>query len=424
MKQSGHDPLTMAAARAARQGPSPLRPLSHQRPDNRLAHRRAARTMERVLRVNTWIMSALWACLLAGCAIESPPPRSRAIRPTPAARSMPVTAHVSEPAPIPVPSPLTPEPVVMVAPPAPPAATGMEWPSNWANAWIALESWGRFNGLEAPRQYGSGFGATYQLSTSNGVMMLKPGGQTLRFAGLDFWLGFAPRLIQGRPYIHAIDARKTLQPLLGTLAFPIVRSNRTIVIDAGHGGKDSGTRSCVNGEDEKQYALDWARRVQRLLTARGWNVVMTRTNDTFLALADRVDVAERAKADLFLSLHFNAAPGSSDQAGVETYCLPPAGMPSTLRRGFADDPGEVLPNNAFDDENFGWATALHRSVLAATGAQDRGVCRARFLGVLRGQNRPAVLVEGGYLSNPAEARSISSPAHRQALAEGIAKALE
>ena len=65
-----------------------------------------------------------------------------------------------------------------------------------------------------------------------------------------------------------------------------------------------------------------------------------------------------------------------------------------------------------------------RSLLAATGAADRGVKRARFMGVLRGQNRPAILVEGGYLSNPEEARKIGTPAYRQKLAEAVAGALE
>ena len=67
---------------------------------------------------------------------------------------------------------------------------------------------------------------------------------------------------------------------------------------------------------------------------------------------------------------------------------------------------------------------FHRRLLAATGAADRGVKRARFMGVLRGQNRPAILVEGGYLSNPEEARKIGTPAYRQKLAEAVASALE
>ena len=149
-----------------------------------------------------------------------------------------------------------------------------------------------------------------------------------------------------------------------------------------------------------------------------------RVKITYLTLPDRVAIADRAKADLFLSLHFNSGTGNGAQAGVETYCLTPSGMPSTLLRETSDDPREQHPNNAFDDQNFYLATRVHRSVIGTTGASDRGVRRARFMGVLRNQSRPSVLVEAGYLTNPNEARKIATPAYRQSIAEGIAKALE
>ena len=84
----------------------------------------------------------------------------------------------------------------------------------------------------------------------------------------------------------------------------------------------------------------------------------------------------------------------------------------------------VFPNNHFDTQNVRLAVRLHREVLAATGGQDRGVRHARYMTVLRGQNRPAVLVEGGYLSNSTEAKLINTPEHRQKLAEAVARALQ
>src|SRR5690349_17523989 len=98
-------------------------------------------------------------------------------------------------------------------------------------------------------------------------------------------------------------------------------------------------------------------------------------------------------------------------------------MPSSLRRGFEDDSTHTFPNNAYDAQNLQYAVRLHRALLKVNGSVDRGVRRARFLSVLRGQNRPAVLLEGGYLSNPKEARLIADPAHRQKLAEAVAKVL-
>ena len=367
---------------------------------------------------------AVVACALAGC--ESGTRSNRVLVQQPAV-PVPNPVVVAPAAPIEATTvaPVVPPPVIPATPavPVPVPQTQPGWPTNWVNSWIPLESWGQFNGLKRPRQLNGGIEATYQLSTSNGALTVRMGSHTLRFGGLDYWLGFAPRLIKGFPYIHSVDARKTFQPLVGP-ALQLPRTNRTIVIDPGHGGKDSGTQSCINNEYEKQYTLDWGRRLERLLAGKGWNVVMTRTNDTTLTLADRVALAERVQGDLFVSLHFNSGPGNGNLAGVETYCLAPPGMPSSLNRGFGDDTRESHPNNAFDDQNFRLATTLHRSILAASGGVDRSVCRARFLGVLRGQNRPAVLIEGGYLSNPNEARKIATSTYRQLLAEGVANALE
>jgi N-acetylmuramoyl-L-alanine amidase len=151
---------------------------------------------------------------------------------------------------------------------------------------------------------------------------------------------------------------------------------------------------------------------------------LTRTNDTDVSLPERVALAERAAADLFLSLHFNSGTNSHPRAGLETYCLTPAGLPSNLVRNHEDDPKQTFPNNDFDDENLQWAFRLHRALLERTGAVDHGVRRARFMAVLRGQRRPAVLIEAGYLSNPREARKIATAEYRQQLAEAVAKALE
>jgi len=136
-----------------------------------------------------------------------------------------------------------------------------------------------------------------------------------------------------------------------------------------------------------------------------------------------VAFAEHCHADFFLSLHFNSASPDREQAGLETYCLTPTGMPSNLVRGFTDNSRLAFPNNRFDEQNLQYAVLLHRAVLDVNGHLDRGVRRARFLGVLQTQHRPAVLIEGGYLSNPREARKIGEPAYRQKLADALAAAL-
>ncbi len=160
-----------------------------------------------------------------------------------------------------------------------------------------------------------------------------------------------------------------------------------------------------------------------LLVTNGWTVWLTRSNDVNVQLPARVAFADSRKAALFLSLHFNSSFPDHEQAGLETYCLTPSGMPSNLTRCFKDDAALIFPNNSFDTENLQLAIRLHRSLLQANGHADRGVRRARFLGVLQGQNRPAVLVEGGYLSNPDEAREIADPAYLEKLARAVARAL-
>gem|GEM_PF-345460 len=321
-----------------------------------------------------------------------------------------VTVRVPEPLPI--------------APAAPlPAAGGTAAASSRPNDWVNLEAWSLDNGYGRPVQSQSVAGPIFLLRAQQAAIELRLGSVWAWCNGSMWSLGFAPRLINGLPHVHLLDVLKNLRPLLDRSGGPPV-ARRSILIDPGHGGRDSGTHNSVTGAWEKDLTLDWAMRLARLLLARGWQVYMTRTNDVALSPAERVALAENSQAALFLSLHFNAVAGNRTLAGIETYCLTPAGLPSSLVRDEPDDPGQVYPNNAFDEANLQVAFELHRALVQRTGAPDRGLRRARCLGVLRWQNRPAVLVEGGYLSNPTEARRIASPDYRQAMAQALADALE
>jgi N-acetylmuramoyl-L-alanine amidase len=293
--------------------------------------------------------------------------------------------------------------------------------NNPAETWIPLNRWVLENRLGSLRQVASAQTPTFALVTTNGILFISANSQVARWDGLELHLGFEPQLINGQPFVHTLDLKKNIGPLLrGTL--PPAKTNRVVVIDPGHGGQKTGATSIEDDTNEKDLTLDWARRLAPLLAAGGWQVFLTRTNDQDVSLSNRVAFAEERKADLFISLHFNSAAPSQEQAGVETFFLTPAGMPSTLTRGYEDDPSLVFFNNAFDSENVEYAFRLHRALVHVTG-KDRGLRRARFLTVLQGQNRPAILIEGGYLSNPREARQISDPAFRQQLAEALARAL-
>ncbi|MDB6034596.1 MAG: hypothetical protein JWM16_4934 [Verrucomicrobiales bacterium] len=398
--------------------------------------------LSKAFKLGRTILTSILLVWLAGCqtgpqAIELPPPSPAPPLPTVTIQDQiqiatpgPIVEIDPPPAPIPtnliVSLPMVSTQAVMNA-----ASNGlpvlavdpMAWPSNWVNTWLSLDAWGQYNRLGKPSLVNGAPSPMYQFQTTNGTILLKMGSRIARCNGLECWLGYAPQMIKGVPYIYALDALKSFQALLNARSLRPGNA-RIVVIDPGHGGKDSGSRNSFSTRWEKEYTLDWALRLRTLLVEKGWKVVMTRTNDVDVPLPERVQAAERAKADLFISLHFNSGLPNKELAGIETYCLTPAGLPSNLVRTYDDDPKALFPNNAFDEQNYQVAYKLHRSLMETSGALDRGLRRARFMSVLRGQNRPAVLIEGGYLSNPNEAKKIAAAAYRQHLAEGVAQGLD
>ncbi|MFO1489115.1 MAG: N-acetylmuramoyl-L-alanine amidase [Verrucomicrobiota bacterium] len=327
----------------------------------------------------------------------------------PTTNSPPILEHVAEgpqPAipPVSLPEPFKPRPATIV------------------DALVPVERWSRENKIGVLRELAQAPVPAYALTTGRGLLTFQAKSLLTRWNNLEVRLGFEPQMIGGQPFMHLLDLEKTIRPLLSPLEIP-ARTNRVIVIDPGHGGKNAGTESVLGNGNEKEFTLDWARRLGRILATNGWQVWLTRTNDTDISLSNRVSFAEERHADLFISLHFNSAAPAQEQVGVETYCLTPAGMPSTVKRGYEDDTAQAFPNNSFDEKNLQFALRAHQALVREAGLQDRGVRRARFLGVLRGQNRPAILIEGGYLSNPHEARRIADPQFRQKLADAVANAL-
>ena len=290
--------------------------------------------------------------------------------------------------------------------------------------WTSLAGWAAEHKIGKPHLLFRSPVTTYAIGSSNGVIVLGIGSLSATWNGVEINLGFAPQFIDGEIFLHGLDLQKNLEPLLcgSPLTFP--QTNRIIVIDPGHGGNNVGTQSVLDGRFEKEFTLDWAKRLKPLLETNGWKVFLTRTSDVTVSNYDRVTFAETHHADVFISLHFNSSPDRDKKSnGLETYCITPTGMPSTLTRNFSDIWMENLPNNNFDAQNLQLAVRVHNALLHATGMDDRGVRHSRFETVLRGQNCPAILVEGGYLSNPHEAKLIESAEYRQKLAEAIASAL-
>lgn len=130
----------------------------------------------------------------------------------------------------------------------------------FTGTWIPLERWSLANGFGALRRVADA-APSYWFTTSNGTMGIRVGSQSASWNGLEYRLGFAPQLVDGRPFVHALDVRKNFLPLLDS---PFrLKASPVIVIDPGHGGPDVGTSNVFSGHFEKEYTLDWARGCRR-----------------------------------------------------------------------------------------------------------------------------------------------------------------
>jgi len=209
----------------------------------------------------------------------------------------------------------------------------------------------------------------------------------------------------------------------------------TVVIDPGHGGSNLGAAGATVGLHEKQLALTLARAVAERLRSRGIAAPLTRTADRTLTLRQRVAIADRAAADLFVSIHANASP-TRTQRGYETYLLTPHGIDvdgralrsdtTTPRPGVDPEIALVLDDverGASQWEAADLAARVQRALRDRRGPEgDRGV-RQDAQHVLLGATMPAVLVEVGFIDHPIEGRQLADPAVQAQLADAIAEAI-
>ena len=205
-----------------------------------------------------------------------------------------------------------------------------------------------------------------------------------------------------------------------------------VVVDPGHGGGDTGAVS--QGVVEKDLNLDVGRRVAQTLSARGVKVRLTREDDHFITLEERVRAGNSQPGAVFVSIHFNDASGDGRVAmnrasGIETFYSENKAMSASaggwMWASLFGAGAKVDPMAAREVEL--WSAregaSLARSILGGLVGSTRGGYRGikeRSLYVTRRVRGPAVLVEGGFVSHPAEARLLGDPAYRQKLADAIA----
>ena len=216
---------------------------------------------------------------------------------------------------------------------------------------------------------------------------------------------------------------------------------KLIVIDPGHGGSDSG--AVGNGLKEKNVVLATSKKLGALLTKRGYKVLYTRSTDVFINLRSRTAFAAKRNADMFISIHANAAPNASSalkMSGVETFFLSPARSERSKNAAALENRGDLEDMNTFSKQTF--LNFLNRekiissnklaidiqsymlsSVKKSFSSRDGGVREAPFW-VLVGATMPAVLVEMGYITHPQEGKNLGKSAYQDRIAQGIANGVD
>src|SRR6266513_1729256 len=234
--------------------------------------------------------------------------------------------------------------------------------------------------------------------------------------GVRNWLSFPLFVHDGKIVVSRIDLAKALEPQLRPNMIKHLDRVRTVVLDPGHGGFDKGAISGYGYE--KDYALDLARLLRPLLQAKGFRVVMTRESDVFVPLELRARIANATSDSVFVSLHFNATDRDPIAAGFEIYSLTPRGAPSTYEDGLTLASINIQNGTEADAASVELSSCIYHSLVGQVGEFDRGIKRARFA-VLRLTKIPAVLIEGGFLTERGESRLIANSEWRKKLADAI-----
>ncbi|VGO15214.1 N-acetylmuramoyl-L-alanine amidase AmiA [Pontiella desulfatans] len=238
--------------------------------------------------------------------------------------------------------------------------------------------------------------------------------------GIMVWLHHPCRQYGKEWAIREVDFKQGIDCIMRSYAYLDKRTPKMVVLDPGHGGSDPGATGSRKKIDEKQVVLSIAMRVKAHLEAKKILVRMTRSSDTYPSLPARTDHAYKVGADLFVSIHCNAA-GDSSASGVETFVMTVAGADSSNHYGQPGDKFE-MKNNRFDAANAVLGFSVHGNLVKHTKRSDRGLRRAR-LAVLKNAPCPAALVECGFLSNPDEEALLASSNYREAAARGISSGI-
>jgi N-acetylmuramoyl-L-alanine amidase len=286
------------------------------------------------------------------------------------------------------------------------------------NDYLSVDNISRFYGLPAGI---APSGERVQFETLENPLEFVSGSREVMINGARSWLCFPVIEQDGKFLVSRTDVAKTIEPLVRPHRVPNVGKVQTVVLDPGHGGYDKGQVSRYGSE--KDFALDVARKLRPLLLAKGLRVIMTREGDYFVPLEVRAQIANVARDSIFVSIHFNATNNDPNATGFEIFSFTPRGAPSTSDSSVAPSALSMQPGAAVDAQSMALSACIYHSLLGHIPEFDRGIKRARFA-VLRLTKVPAVLIEGGFLTERGECKLIAQKEWRTKLAHAIGVGIE
>ena len=285
--------------------------------------------------------------------------------------------------------------------------------------YLTVENISKFYGL--PAEVVPAAGDKVQTQTVKNPLEFVSGSREVIINGARSWLCFPLIEQDGKFLMSRTDVAKTIEPLVRPHRVPNVGNVETVVLDPGHGGHDKGA-VCRYGS-EKDFALDVARKLRGLLQSKGLRVIMTREGDYFVPLDVRAQIANAARDSIFVSIHFNATNDDPDATGFEIFSFTPRGAPSTSDSAVTPTSLSMQAGTVVDNQSLALSVCIYHSLLGLIPEFDRGIKRARFA-VLRLTRVPAVLIEGGFLTERGESRLIANKDWRGKLAAAISVGIE
>jgi N-acetylmuramoyl-L-alanine amidase len=284
--------------------------------------------------------------------------------------------------------------------------------------YLSVDNISRFYGLPAGI---AASGEKVEFETAKNPLEFVSGSREVIINGARSWLCFPVIEQDGKLLVSRTDVAKTIEPLVRPHRVPNVGKVQTVVVDPGHGGYDKGQVSRYGYE--KDFALDVARKLRPLLQSKGLRVIMTREGDYFVPLEVRAQIANKARDSIFVSIHFNGSNDDRNATGFEIFSFTPRGAPSTSDSAVAPSALSAQPGSAVDAQSTALSACIYHSLLGHIPEYDRGIKRARFA-VLRLTKVPAVLIEGGFLTEQGQCKLIAQKEWRAKLARAISVGIE